>query len=358
MKLGRPRRPLRALAALVIVALISALGRGIWVNGVFSGVTPGYAGSCQVLGNLPGVQDMEQAGGTVFLAVASARGPGGTDGIYAMPLAGGAPVKLAGTPKDFHPRGTGLYRAPGTDTLLLYAVNRRSTGRFSIDSFEVTNAGTTPALAAQGMIEGGLLINPQDVAVTGPNLFYVANGTAGSNVLIHGLQTYGIIPGGNVLYFNGTSFAQVADGFYGIRSLLLTPRGDHVIVGGLLSRSLTAFSREPFTGALTEDGTLVLPASPEKLSLDAQGQLWVAGHANLLDWRAMAADPRRRAASQILRISLMNGVPQAAEQAYGSRGSDGSQIAGASVGLSAGKRLLIGSSLDGRLLDCAYSPIP
>ena len=71
--------------------------------------------------------------------------------------------------------------------------------------------------------------------------------------------------------------------------------------------------------------------------------------ANLLDWRAMTADPRRRAASQILRVSLLGGVPQAVGQAYG---NDGSQIAGASVGLSAGQRLLIGSSLDGRLLDC------
>ena len=291
MRLGRPRRPGRALAALAIVALISALARGVWVNGVFSGVTPGFSGSCKVLGNLPGVQDMEMASGTVFLSVASARGPGASDGIYAMALEGGTPVKLAGAPKDFHPRGIGLYRTPGTDNWILYAVNRRSTGRFSIDSFEVVHAGAVPALAAQGTIEGGLLINPQDVAVAGPNLFYVANGTAGSNVLIHGLQTYGIIPGGNVLYFNGTSFSAVADGLYGTRSLLLSPRGDHLIAGGLLSRSLTTFTREPYTGALTEEGTLVLPAGPEKLSLDAQGQLWVAGHANLLDWRAMTADP-------------------------------------------------------------------
>ncbi len=349
MRLGRPRRPGRALAALAIVALISALARGVWVNGVFSGVTPGFSGSCKVLGNLPGVQDMEMASGTVFLSVASARGPGNADGIYAMALEGGTPVKLAGAPKDFHPRGIGLYRTPGTDNWILYAVNRRSTGRFSIDSFEVVHAGAVPALAAQGTIEGGLLINPQDVAVAGPNLFYVANGTAGSNVLIHSLQTYGIIPGGNVLYFNGTSFSAVGDGLYGTRSLLLSPRGDHLIAGGLLSRSLTTFTREPYTGALTEEGTLVLPAGPEKLSLDAQGQLWVAGHASLLDWRAMAADPLRRASSQILRVSLMNGVPQAAEQAYG---NSGSELAGASVGLSADKRLLIGSSLDGRLLDC------
>ena len=346
MRFGRPRRPLRALAALAIVALISALARGIWVNGVFSSVKPGFSGTCQVIANLPGVLDMEAANGTVFLSVGSARGPGPQDGIYAMPLAGGSPVKLTGGPKDFHPRGIGLYR--GTGTLLLFAVNHRASGRFSIDSFEVKEPGTNPALVAQGTVEGGLMINPQDVAVAGPNMFYVANGTAGKNPLIHGLQTYGIIPGGNVLYFNGTMFSQVADGLYGTRSLLLT--GDHLIVGGLLSRSLTTFTREPFTGQLTEDDTLNLSTGPEKLSLDAQGQVLVASHANLLEWRAAAADPGKRAASQILRVNLANGVPQIAGQIYG---DDGTQLAGASVSVAAAGRLLVGSSLDGRLISCA-----
>jgi arylesterase/paraoxonase len=291
---------------------------------------------------------MEAAAGSLFLSVGSARGPGPKDGIYAMPLAGGKPVRLAGAPKDFHPRGIGLYRTPSAGTLLLFAVNHRSSGRFSIDSFEVKNPGTVPELSAQGTIEGGLMINPQDVAVAGPDQFYVANGTAGKNPLIHGLQTYGIIPGGNVLYFNGTTFSQVADGLYGTRSLLLT--GDHLIVGGLLSRSLTSFTREPFTGALTEVDTRTLPGGPEKLSIDGLGQMWVAGHANLLDWRAMTGDPGKRASSQLLRLQVMNGVPQGVEQVYG---NNGSELAGASVGLPLGNRLLIGSSLDSRLLSCA-----
>jgi arylesterase / paraoxonase len=344
MKLGRPRRPGRALAALAIVAAISALVRGVWVNGVFSGVEPGFSGKCQVVANLPGIQDMEAAGDRQFLSVGSARGPGPQDGIYAMPVSGGSPVKLSGTPKDFHPRGIGLYRTP--EALLLYAVNRRSNGRFSIDSFEIKDG----ALAAQGTIQGGLMIDPQDVAVAGPNQFYVANGTASTNPVIQGLQTYGIIPGGNILYFNGTSFSPLADGLYGTRSLLLTQDGGHLIVGGLLSRSLTTYTREPFTGQLTDDDTLNLSTGPEKLSLDAQGQVLAAGHADLLEWRAAAADPGKRAASQILRVSLINGVPQSKTQVYG---NDGSQLAGASVAVAAGNRLLMGSSLDTKLIACS-----
>lgn len=350
MRIQRPRRVGRALAILAIVALISATVRGIWSNGVFSTVNTGFSGSCKVAGNLPGVQDAEIANGMVFLSVASARGPNAADGIYALALTGGAsPHRLSGTPADFHPRGIGLYRTPDGKGLFLMAVNRRSSGRFSIDSFEVTNPAVAPALVAQGTIEGGLLVNPQDVAVASPGTFYVANGTAGKNPLIHALQTYGILSGGNVLYFNGMSFSEAVDGFYGTRSLVLTQGGTHLIVGGLLSRSLTSFSREPFTGALTEAGTMTLPAGPEKLSIDGQGELWVAGHANLLDWRAFNADPHQRAPSQIFRVTLNGGVPQQAEQVYG---NDGTEIGGASIAALGGKQMLIGSSLDGRLLSC------
>ena len=313
---------------LVIVAAISAIARGVWSNGMFSSVPTGFLGGCKVAGTIPGVQDMEAANGMAFISVANARGPNAADGIYAIPLAGGALKKLAGAPKDFHPRGIGLYRTPDGKGLFLMAVNKRTTGRFSIDSFEVTDPAGTPALVAQGTIEGGMLINPQDVAPASPVSFYVANGTAGKNPVLHGLQTYGVMPGGNVLFFNGMMFKEVADGLYGTRSLILTGGGTHLVVGGLLSRSLTSFSREPFSGALTESGNLLLPAGPEKLSLDAQGQLWVAGHANLTDWRAANADPSKRAPSQLFKVTLLSGVPQDKEQVYG---NDGSELSGASV---------------------------
>ena len=239
MRFGRPRRIGRAIAMLAIVAGVSATARAIWSNGVFSSVPTGFLGSCKVAGNVPGVQDIETANGMAFISVANARGPNEADGIYALPLAGGNLIRLAGAPKDFHPRGIGLYRTPDGKGLFLMAVNKRSSGRFSIDSFEVTNPGTAPALVAQGTIESGMLINPQDVAPASPVSFYVANGTAGKNPLLHIPQTYGVIPGGNVLFFNGMIFKEAADGLYGTRSLILTGGGTHLVVGGLLSRDGT-----------------------------------------------------------------------------------------------------------------------
>lgn len=350
----RRRRPMRwgRMSAVIVLAfLIGAAGRAIWANGVFSSTPTGFGGSCKVAGHLPGVADIEIADGTAFISAANARGPGKDDGIYALSLAdGGKLTRLAGGPKDFHPRGIALAPSPNGTGLFLIAINRNTAGTFAIHTFEVTNPGTAPALVSEGLIQGGLLTNPQDVAAAGPGTFYVANGTASKNPILHALAAYGVIPGGDILYFNGSAFRIAADGLYGTRSLALTPDGGHLIVAGLLSRNLTSFTRESFSGTLTEDKSLGLPAGPEKVTLDSRGDLWVAAHANLPAWRSFQGDASKPSPSQVLRVTLMGGAPQTVFQVYGDAGK---QLAGASVAASDGRHLLIGSSLDGRLLDCS-----
>jgi len=307
----RSLRTGRGVAIMTVVALVVFVGRALWANGIFASVPTGFAGSCKTEASVPGIEDMEAAGGKVFVAVASARGPDGRDGIYVNK--DGKLSKLAGTPKDFHPRGISIYRGPG-GSLFLFAVNRRSTGRFSIDSFEIAQDGA--ALMPQGTIEGGLLTDPQDVAAAGPGAFYVSNNSAKSN-LTKQLAGYGLLPASEVLYFNGMTFKSVADGLYGARGLLLAPDGQHLLVASLTTRSIKSFDRNVFSGALTEADSLTLAAAPEKLSLDPYGQVWAAGHANLFHWRGFVADPKARDTSQVFRVTLLNGVPQESSQVYG-----------------------------------------
>ena len=350
--MNRRLRSRRGLMVMAVVAVTAFIGRTLWANGLFSSVPTGFFGTCKVAAQLPGVEDIEIANGVTFFSVASARGPDARDGIYVL-SEGGSLTRLSGAPEDFHPRGIGLYRSPDGTGIFLLAVNRHAQAiggriRFSIDSFEVTNPKTSPALVAQGTIEGGLLTDPQDVAAAGPGAFYVSNGT-GESGFVRALVGYGVLPASNILYFNGMSFRVATDGLYDARGLLLTPDGAHLLVASLTSRGLKSFSREPFSGNLTEAGSLTLPVAPEKITLDATGEIWAAGHASLFAWRGFAADAGKRAPSQVFRVSLAGGEPQQAEQVYG---NDGSEIAGASVAALAGKQLLIGSSLDNKLLAC------
>jgi arylesterase / paraoxonase len=348
----RRLRARRGLMVMAILAVTVFIGRILWANGLFSSVPTGFFGSCKTIASQPGVEDIETVNGVTFVSVASARGPDPRDGIYVLSDSGGM-TRLSGAPKDFHPRGLGIYRSPDRSGIFLLAVNRHARAlsdamRFSIDSFEVINPKTAPALVAQGTIMGGLLTDPQDVAAAGPGAFYVSNGTGGSSVL-RALAGYGVLPGSNVLYFNGMSFRVAIDDIYGARGLLLTPDGAHLLVASLTSRSLKSLAREPFSGNLTETDTLNLPVAPEKITLDSTGEIWVAGHASLLAWRGFAADPAKRAPSQVFRVTLTSGVPQQPEQVYG---NDGGEIAAASVAAAAGRQLLIGSNLDNRLLAC------
>lgn len=344
---SRRLRSRRGLLIMSAVALAVFIGRVIWVNGLFSSVPSGFLGTCKLAATVPGVEDIDNANGLTFVAVASARGPDARDGIYLYSDAGKL-TRLAGAPPDFHPRGIGLYRSPDGSGIFLMAVNRRKSGRFSVDSFEVTNPKTAPALMAQGTIEGGLLTDPQDVAAVGPGAFYVSNSSAKSRT-VKWLASLGVLPGSDILYFNGMSFQAVAEDVYGARGLLMTPDGGHLLMASVTTRSIKTFTRDIFSGKLTDAGSLTLPAGPERISLDRGGDIWVAGHANLLSWRSFAADPSRPAPSQVFRANLIGGMPQEAQQVYG---NDGKEIAAASVAFSLGKHVLIGSSLDTKLLDC------
>ncbi len=139
------------------------------------------------------------------------------------------PLRLAGTPADFHPRGLGLYRGPD-GAVMVMAVNHKATGRFSIDSFNLARKNGAWALAAQGTIEGGLLTDPQDVALVAPDKFYVSNGVTAKNAVLRVLQSAGIWPGGNILLFNGMSFREAMRGLSGPRGLAMTPDGAHLVV--------------------------------------------------------------------------------------------------------------------------------
>lgn len=353
----RPYRWGRMAVILIVVTLAGAGARAIWANGLFSATPTAFAGSCRTLAHLPGVSDIEVFGDVAFLAVSSARGPRDGDGIYVLMPGQTQPVKLKGAPRDFHPRGISLYPSPDGKGLFLMAVNRRARvpagagGHvFSIDTFEVTDPKGDPALVAQGTIMGGLLSDPQDVAASGPGTFYVTNRTVSGNGLLRLLRTYGVIAGSDVLYFNGMAFQVVAEGLYGADGLALTPDGSHLLVAGLLSRDLKSFSRESFSGALTDENkALSLPAGPAKISFDARGDLWAGAHANLSRWRGFARDAKKRAPSQVLRISVANGAGVDAATVYG---NDGTPLGGAGSAVLAGRRLLMGSALDGALLAC------
>ena len=344
------------LGVLLVLVLFFAL-RWLTAAGIFTSVTPVSPGVCKAVPGIAGPEDFEVDATHDAIIVSSTNrrapktAPDPHDGLYALKFSDltAAPVKLDGVPKDFHPHGISLYRDPrGEETLM--AVNHRQDGSQAVEIFGLTYDNGAVKLTSRSSIGGGLLISPNDLSAVGPDRFYVSNDHVTKTALGRFAEDYLVWPHADLLYFNGINFRIPVQRMAFPNGVYVTPDGTHLYVAVTNERRLIAMSREPFFGNLTEIGSLSLPMRPDNISADAQGRLIIAGHPSLIRVDQFRADPSKPSPSEVLRISLDKaGVPTGYETLFA---DDGGLIGASSSAAVVGKKLIIGSVLDDKLLIC------
>jgi arylesterase/paraoxonase len=345
------------LMVLLVVAAFFAL-RWVTAAGFFTSVTPVSPGICKPISGIPGPEDFEVDAAHDAIIVSSTNrraskgAPDPRDGLYQLKLSdpSAPPVKLDGVPKDFHPHGISLYRAPnGGETLM--AINHRKDGAQSVEVFDLSYDNGLARLAARSSIGGGLLVSPNDLFAVGPDRFYVSNDHVTKTALGRFAEDDLLWPHANLLYFNGINFRIPVQGMAFPNGVYVTPDGTHLYIAVTNERRVIAMSREPFFGNLTEIGSLSLPMRPDNITADAQGRLIIAGHPSLIRVNRFRADASKPSPSEVVRVSLdKSGVPTGYETIFA---DDGSLIGASSSAAVVGKMLLIGSVLDNKLLSCA-----
>jgi len=346
------------LAVLLVLAAFFVI-RWLTAAGVFTSVTPLSPNICQPIARLQGPEDFEvdAAHDAVIVSSTNRRAPkdapDARDGLYVLKLSDtkAAPVKLTdGVPKDFHPHGISLYRAPNGDETLM-AINHHPNGTHSVEIFGLSYEDGVAKLSPHASIAGGLLVSPNDLFAAGPDRFYITNDHASKpGSLGRFAEDYLIWPHADLLYFNGTSFRISVQRMAFPNGVYVTPDGAHLYVTLTNERRIVAFSREPYFGSLKEIGALSIPARLDNISADAQGRLIVAGHPSLLGDNAFRRDPAKPSPSEVFRVTLdKDGVPTGYETIFADKGR---LIGASSVAAMVGQRLLIGSVLDDKILEC------
>lgn len=343
--------------SVVLVGLLALGVRTLTAYGVFTDVTPGFAGTCKPVPTANGPEDIavDEQSGLGFISALDRRAkkltghPSKTDGLYVFKLADATPhpVKLAGTPSDFHPHGISLVRTP--QGLTLMAINHRSDGTHSIEIFDVAVTNGVAKLTSIGNIASGQLISPNAIVALDRDRFYVTNDHGSQTDLGRSLDDYLLLPRADVLYFNGTVFREVARGLANSSGLALSPDQNFLYVGEAWNRRVTAYNRQPLSGTLDEAGSVAIPANVDNLRMDSKGRLWAGTRPKTFAQAAFRADPHKPAPSQVFRIALANGIPQSATAVYTDLGQG---IGGSSVAAVSGYRMFIGSPLDNHILDC------
>ncbi|GAA0575424.1 SMP-30/gluconolactonase/LRE family protein [Rhizomicrobium electricum] len=307
------RRIAITVSAMLIVLLIAASYRFVASRGFFASVDDKTPASCRAVAGIAGVRDIAIDGaGIAYLAA--------KDGLYVF--SGSSAKRLAGTPKAFDPAALAI-GADGAFTVLF-----RQDGLWEVSVFGAPAPGQVREM---GRLSADILTDPADLAVLPAGRFYFVNTHSTRTALGRWLDDSFLIPRAEVTYFDGMKFIPVAKRLTSPAGIAVAMDMSHLYVAQELPRSIVSFTRNDFTGALSNATLFDLPAAPTKITVAKDGSLIVAA------WP-------KQGAGAVYRVRVADGVPQSAELLYAAKSEPVTAAAEASG------HLLIGS--DKKLLDC------
>lgn len=346
--------------AMAAVLLLAVVLRTLISHGLFTSVRPTLppGAKCTGVASAAGPEDIviDSADKIAIISATDRRAfkdgkPATGDGLYAYAYTqpGAKPVKIAGTPANFHPHGISLYRAPN-GAMTLYAINHRKGGEHAVTVFAMVVKGGLVSLTETGFIGSDLLISPNAIAAVDGSKFYVVNDHGSKTTTGRWLDDNLVLPRANLLYFDGSKFTMVAKGLNFPSGIVVSPDGRFVYVSQSYPRKLLRFARDPFFGRLQPAGEQTIASNLDNLRLGSDGALWIGSHPKayaLADYRGDAARP---APSVVYRVALKDGEMQPASLVLA---DSGARIGASSVADFANGHLLIGSAYDTKILSCA-----
>ncbi|MCP3138161.1 SMP-30/gluconolactonase/LRE family protein [Pyxidicoccus xibeiensis] len=322
--------------------------------GQFKQLTPHHAGRCTPVPGMPGAEDItfHPTLGYAYVSSddrrATQAGRPVPGGIYRYdPTGATPPVLLTGAfSRDFHPHGFSLFVAPdGTQTL--FVINHTEAGSHQIERFEV---GVDGMLVHRRTLRDAALVSPNDLVAVDAERFYVTNDHGLAPGAARMVEDYLQLALGNVVYFDGTGFREVIRDTAYANGINRSADGLTVYLAQSIGRSLSVYTRDVASGALTARRTLPLGTGPDNIEVDALGHLWIATHPKLLDFAAHAKDVSgaTRAPAQVLRLKP-SGDSLELEEVFL---DDGQRTSGVAVAAVSGNRMLLGPVYEETLLHC------
>lgn len=247
---------------------------------------------------------------------------------------------LASTPENFRPHGMALYRM-GDGTQRLFVISHPAGEPHVVEIFE---QGSDGLFSHIGSIRDPLLKSPNAIVAVGPQQFYVAN-DKGASGPFERIFEFAFRSGmSTIVFYDGQTMRIVADSLKSAVGLGISPDGLRIAVAETLGKRITLFARNPASGTLSLEKRVDLGGAPDNINVDADGTLWIAIHARLLDLIRHFGDPEHPAPTTLLRYT-----DDRTEIVYA---ENGSTLSAGSVGAAFGGRLFMGSITEPKLRVC------
>ncbi len=320
--------------------------------GEFKDIKPHFSGQCQKIGGVAGAEDItiHPQTGVAFISSNDRRallaGEQTQGAIYAYDLMSEnpEPKNLTSTfDQELHPHGISLYLGE-TGAASLFVVNHRPDGEH-IEIFDYRDS----TLVHRESIRGELMTSPNDVVAVGPRSFYVTNDHGNVSALGRTAEEYLQLARSYVLYYDGQNFKKAAEGISYANGINVSHDGKTVYVAACVGLKINVYDRDVVSGALQLAKEIPLGTGVDNIELDADGNLWVAAHPQLLTFTRHAKEASKLSPSEVLKISFTPNGDYKIDQIYL---NNGDEISGSSAGAVFANKLLIGPVFENHFLLC------
>jgi arylesterase/paraoxonase len=339
------------LGALLLALIVEDLRLG----GTFA-AAPGSSGqSCRAVdlaGSAAALQ-IDPERGIAYLALLDRASPGyasGTVQLLDLNLAEPAPrAAMNFDPGSFRPEDLSSLKADG-EPRRLFAISRLPDGGQTV---EIAAESATGGFVPEASLRDPAFRNLSAIAAIGARQFYAASNSNAEN-------EFGL-PGrfdallrrapAALLYYDGHAARVAMSDLRYVGGLARSPDGKLLYVAETLAKALRIYEPRP-GGELLLRGTIPLGANPGRLTVDADGVVWIGAYPKLHALLAHTRDPARRVPTQILRFDPRLSVDEVA-LVYS---NDGETLSAGAVAARWRDKLIIGALLDKKVLICKQNP--
>jgi arylesterase / paraoxonase len=347
---------------LFLIVIFSYVLIGILIPaGVFKSIEPHFDGRIEkIVLPIAGAEDItiDQHTGIAFISAddrrANIKQSGSVQGgIFIMRLNDSIPQLQNITPShldDFHPHGISLWREADGRVFLFVINHKQKDPAHVVERFEWRNDSL---FHLESIADSLLMTSPNDMVAVGERSFYVSNdhyyakGGIGRT-----LEDYLQRAIAYVNYYDGKSFKKATEGIAYPNGMALSPDQSQIFVAATTGRKLIVYDRDLNNGDLNYKYELALQTGADNIETDAQGNLWIGSHPQLLKFAGHVGNPKKFSPSQVLKLSPdASGKFQTKEIFL----NDGFDYSGSSVAAVYKDIILIGSVFEDSILFCKLS---
>ena len=240
----------------------------------------------------------------------------------------------------FAPHGISMLKKDST--YLVKVINHTEIGH-SIEIFELFNRDS---LAHIRSLEDRSMIAPNDLIQVDTSRFYFTNDRIHEKGFGLFMEEFLGIGYSSVIYFDGETYHEVAGGLSFANGINLDRNRNLLYVGASRGFKVHVFATQK-DGQLKKLKEIQCKMGVDNINIDNNGNLWVAGHPNLLIYQEYAQRKRKTSPSEIVKINQDNNNEFHKQSIYL---EDGTLISGSTVACSFGAFTIIGSALDDKLV--------